>query len=98
MSDKKWLSHRRLRHVNWRLISKLSKLRLVRCLPDTITQMHSVCACQKGKIVKSSFKSKDIVSISRPLELLHINLLGPVSTASINGRKYELVIVDEYNR
>ena len=26
MSDKKWLWHRRLRHANWRLISKLSKL------------------------------------------------------------------------
>ena len=52
----------------------------------------------EGKIVKTSFKSKDIVSTSRPLELLHIDLFGPVSTASIYGSKYGMVIVDDYNR
>ncbi|WJX18836.1 hypothetical protein P8452_08595 [Trifolium repens] len=51
-----------------------------------------------GKISKTSFKPKNIVSTSRPLELLHIDLFGPVSTASINGKKYGLVIVDDYSR
>jgi len=46
--------------------------------------------------VKSSFKAKDIVSTSRPLELLHIDLFGPVNTASLYGRKYGLFIVDDY--
>ncbi|WJX78107.1 hypothetical protein P8452_61361 [Trifolium repens] len=54
--------------------------------------------CQIGKISKTSFKPKNIVSTSRPLELLHIDLFGPVSTASINGKKYGLVIVDDYSR
>jgi len=99
MSDKKWLWHRRLGHANWRLISKLSKLQLVRGLPDIDYHSDALCgACQKGKIVKSSFKSKDIISTSRPLELLHIDLFGPVSTASIYGSKYGLVIVDDYSR
>jgi len=48
--------------------------------------------------VKSSFKSKDIVSTSRPLELLHIDLFGPVNTASLYGSKYGLVIIDDYSR
>jgi len=48
--------------------------------------------------VKSSFKTKDFVSTSRPLELLHIDLFGPVNTASLYGSKYGLVIVDDYNR
>jgi len=48
--------------------------------------------------VKSSFKSKDIVSTSRPLELLHIDLFGPVNTASLYGSKYGLVIYDDYSR
>jgi len=47
--------------------------------------------------VKSSFKTKDIVS-SRPLELLHIDLFGPVNTATLYGSKYGLVIVDDYIR
>jgi len=48
--------------------------------------------------VKSSFKAKDIVSTSRPLELLHIDLFGPVNNASLYGSKYGLVIVDDYSR
>jgi len=54
MSDKKWLWHRRLGHANWRLISKLSKLQLVRGLPDIDYHSDALCgACQKGKIVKT---------------------------------------------
>ena len=55
-------------HANWRLISKLSKLQLVRGLPDIDYHSDALCsACQVGKFVKTSFKSKDIVSTSRPL-------------------------------
>jgi hypothetical protein len=98
VSDKKWLWHRRLEHANWRLISKLSKLQLVRGLSDIDYHSDALCgACQKGKFMKSSFNSKDIVSTSRPLELLRIDLFGPISTASINGNKYGLV-VDNYSR
>jgi hypothetical protein len=89
MNDKKWMWHIRLRHANWRLISKLSKLQLVKNLPDIDYHSDALCGvCQKGKIVKSSFKTKDIVSTSRPLELLHIDLFGPVSIASLYGSKY----------
>jgi len=48
--------------------------------------------------VKSSFKSKDIVSTSRSLELLHIDLFRLANIASLYGSKYGLVIVDDYNR
>jgi len=45
--------HRRLGHANLRLISKLSKLQLVRGLPDIDYHSDALCgACQKGKIVK----------------------------------------------
>jgi len=55
-------------------------------------------ACQKGKIVKWSFKIKIIVSTSRPLELLHNYVFWPLHTESISGKKYGLVIVDDYSR
>lgn len=55
-------------------------------------------ACQRGKQVKNSFQSKNIISTSRSLELLHIDLFGPTRTTSINGKKYRLVIVDDYIR
>jgi transposase InsO family protein len=33
-----------------------------------------------------------------PLELLHMDLLGPIDYISIGGSKYCLVIVDDYSR
>jgi len=91
--------HIRLGHANWRLISKLSNLQLVKGLPNIDYHSDALCgACQKRKIVKSSFKTKDIVSTSRSLELLHIDLFGPVNTASLYGSKYGLVIVDDYSK
>ncbi|KAK2354920.1 putative mitochondrial protein [Trifolium repens] len=99
LNDEKWVWHQRLGHANWRLISKLSKLSLVKGLPNLNYHSNALCGpCQIGKISKTSFKPKNIVSTSRPLELLHIDLFGPVSTASINGKKYGLVIVDDYSR
>ena len=73
-------------------------MKLVKGFPDLNYHLDALCgACQVGKISKTSFKTKNIVSTSRPLELLHIDLFGPVSTASINGTKSGLVIVDDYS-
>ena len=81
------------------LCGACQKGKIVKGLPNIDYHSDALCgACQKGKIVKSYFKTKDIVSTSRPLELLHIDLFGPVNTASLYGSKYGLVIVDDYSR
>jgi hypothetical protein len=68
MSDEKWLWQKRLGHANWRLIYKLSKLKLVKGLPELNYHSDALCeACQKGNIVKASLKTKNIFSTSRPL-------------------------------
>ena len=55
-------------------------------------------ACQFGKQVRNSFKSKNLVSNSRPLELLHVDLFRPMDVLSMSGKSYEFVIVDDYSR
>jgi hypothetical protein len=42
--------------------------------------------------------SKNVMTTSRPLELLHMDLFGPVAYLSIGGSKYGLVIVDDFSR
>jgi hypothetical protein len=37
-----------------------------------------------------------VMTTSRPLELLHMDLFGPVAYLSIGGSKYGLVIVDDF--
>jgi hypothetical protein len=53
-------------------------------------------ACQAGKQVGSTHHSKNVMTTSRPLELLHMDLFGPVAYLSIGGSKYGLVIVDDF--
>jgi hypothetical protein len=99
INENSWLWHRRLGHVNMELLSKLSKLDLVKGLPVTKFVKDKICdACQLGKQTKSSFKKKKVISTSRPLKLLHMDLFGPIRTASLSGKLYAFVIVDDYSR
>ena len=91
--------HRKLGHLSLKYISKLSKKELVKGLPKISWKTHLLCeSCQKGKQLKASFKSKNVVSTSRPLELLHMDLFGPTKTPSLGGKKYGFIIIDDYSR
>ena len=60
-SELNWLWHRKLSHLNFKAINKLSKGGLVRGLPKIDFQKDKLCAaCEKGKKTRSSFKSKKI--------------------------------------
>ena len=68
-------------------------------LPKINSRPDKICKpCAKGKHVKSSFKSKTIVTTSKPLELLHMDLFGPMRTTSLGGKNFGFVIVDDYSR
>ncbi|KAJ9564858.1 hypothetical protein OSB04_000824 [Centaurea solstitialis] len=98
-TDTNWLWHKRLSHLNFKTLNQLCINNLVVGLPDFRYTKVSLCsACEKGKQTRASFKSKQISSISSPLQLLHMDLFGPVNVQSIGGKKYTLVIVDEYSR
>ncbi|KAJ9550966.1 hypothetical protein OSB04_015011 [Centaurea solstitialis] len=98
-SDTNWLWHKRLSHLNFKTLNQLCINNLVIGLHDFRYTKISLCsACEKGKQTRASFKSKQISSISSPLQLLHMDLFGPVNVQSIAGKKYTLVIVDEYSR
>jgi len=62
-------------------------------------QNNRICdACVKGKQIRSYFKPKDIISFKNPLDILHMDLFGPSKTASLAGKFYVLVIVDDFPR
>nr|GEU36707.1 hypothetical protein [Tanacetum cinerariifolium] len=89
----------RLSHLNFDYINLLSTKDVVIGLPKLKyfkDQQCSSCELSKGK--RSSFESKAVPSSKGRLNLLHMNLYGPMRVASINGKKYILVIVDDYSR
>ncbi|KAJ9566752.1 hypothetical protein OSB04_002718 [Centaurea solstitialis] len=94
-----WLWHRRFSHQNFSDISKLANGGLVKGLPKLTFDRDSLCpACQMGKMKRSSHKSKTESSCQSPLEMIHMDLCGPMRIQSISGKKYILVMVDEYSR
>ncbi|GJT15941.1 retrovirus-related pol polyprotein from transposon TNT 1-94 [Tanacetum coccineum] len=58
----------------------------------------SPVSCEQGKSKKASLPPKLVPSTESKLELLHMDLCGSIRVASINGKKYILVIVDDYSR
>ena len=80
-------------------MSKLVKKNLVKGLPTVNYERNRLYdACQLGKQTRSTFKTKNIASTTRPLELLHMDLFGPTRITSLGGKKYGLVVVDDYSR
>nr|GEU60081.1 integrase, catalytic region, zinc finger, CCHC-type, peptidase aspartic, catalytic [Tanacetum cinerariifolium] len=65
----------------------------------TLRKIDQLCSsCELSKAKRSSFKSKVVPSSKGRLNLLHMDLCGPMRVASINRKKYILVIIDDYSR
>ncbi|GJR58377.1 putative RNA-directed DNA polymerase [Tanacetum coccineum] len=97
--DEAVLWHRRLGHVNFKNINKLVKGNLVRGLPSKTFKLdHSCLACRKGKQHRASCKKIEERTVREPLELLHMDLFGPVSVESVNRKKYCLVVTDDCSK
>nr|GEW18480.1 retrovirus-related Pol polyprotein from transposon TNT 1-94 [Tanacetum cinerariifolium] len=98
-SSQAWLWHHRLSHLNFDTINLLSKNDIVVGLPKLkFVKDHLCSSCELGKAKQKSFHTKITPSSKRRLQLLHMDLCGPMRVASINGERYVLVIIDDYSR
>ncbi|GJR76639.1 retrovirus-related pol polyprotein from transposon TNT 1-94 [Tanacetum coccineum] len=79
--------------------TSISRHGLVRGLPKLKFEKDHLCsACAMGKSKKKPHKPKSEDTNQEKLYLLHMDLCGPMRVASVNGKKYILVIVDDYSR
>nr|GFA05079.1 retrovirus-related Pol polyprotein from transposon TNT 1-94 [Tanacetum cinerariifolium] len=96
---KSWLWHRCLSHLNFGAINHLARQGLVRGLPKLKFKKDHLCsACAMGKSKKKSYKPKSKDTNQEKLYLLYMDLCGPMRVESVNGKKYIIVIVDDYSR
>jgi hypothetical protein len=94
-----WLWHRRLAPVGMSNLHKLQKDGHILGLSNIIFEKDRPCgACEAGKQVGTHHHAKNIMTTTRSLEMLHIDLFGSVAYISIGGNKYGLIIVDNYSR
>nr|GEX68039.1 hypothetical protein [Tanacetum cinerariifolium] len=96
---KSWLWHQRLSHLNFDTINDLVQNDLVSGLPKFKYAKEHLCPfCEQGKSKRASHPPKPVPNSKQRLHLLHMNLCGPMRVASINDKRYILVIVDNYSR
>nr|GEU82144.1 retrotransposon protein Ty1-copia subclass [Tanacetum cinerariifolium] len=72
--------------------------RVERLLKMKFEKDHLCSACEQGKIHQKHHKSKTAFASNKTLYLLHMDLCGPMRVESINGKRYVLVVVDDYSR
>nr|GFA93174.1 retrovirus-related Pol polyprotein from transposon TNT 1-94 [Tanacetum cinerariifolium] len=98
-STKSWLWNQRLSHLNFDTINDLARNDLVAGLPKFKYHKEHLCpSCEQGKSKRASHLPKPFPNSRQRLHLLHMDLYGPMRIASINGKQYVLVIVDDYSR
>nr|GEU47047.1 hypothetical protein [Tanacetum cinerariifolium] len=98
-STKSWLWHQRLSHLNFDTINDLAKNDLVLSVPRFKYHKEHLCPlCDQGKSKRASHPPKPVPNSRQRLHLIHMDLCRPMRIASINGKWYILVIVDDYSR
>jgi hypothetical protein len=96
--DESWLWHRRMCHMHFDNLVKVNKREAVREMPQITKPTNTLCKhCQQGKQTKTRFKSKEY-STTKPLEIVHTDLVGPTTTKGLKGERYFMLLVDDYTR
>ena len=93
------LWHHKFGHADFKQVAKVSKLEVVEGLPKFGKVKKTICgACQMRKQTKASHHKVNVIATSRCLKLLHVDLMGPSRTESLGGKRYIMVIVDDFSR
>jgi hypothetical protein len=93
----KWL--RRLGHLSFNLLCRLSGLGLLQGLSLLKFESDLVCApYHHGKMIVASHSPVNTVMTEHLGQLLHMDTVGPSRVRSMGGKWYVLVIVDDYSR
>jgi transposase InsO family protein len=96
--DEIWLWHRRICHIHFDNHVKVNRREVVREMPRITKPTNTLCKhCQQGNQTKTRFKSKEY-SMTRPLEIVHTDLVGRATTKGLKGEKYFMLLVDDYTR
>ena len=86
-------------HASYKHLSIVIKHESVLGIPK-LSRISNVVygPCQLGKQMKAKYPSTQTSVTSRPLELLHLDLMGPTRMESLGGKRYILVVVDDFTR
>jgi hypothetical protein len=88
--------HRRMAHLHHGALRVLREM--VTGVPDFSSEHHELCkGCTLGKYTKTAFPSSDSRAAGI-LDLIHSDVCGPMSSASLTGSLYYVVFIDDFSR
>ena len=88
--------HRRMAHLHHGALRVLREM--VTGVPDFSSEHHELCkGCTLGKYTKTAFLSSESRA-AQILDLIHSDVCGPMSLASLNGSLYFFVFIDDFSR
>jgi transposase InsO family protein len=96
--DESWLWNKIMGHLHFDNLVKVNKRQSVREMPQIMKPTNTLCKhCQQGKKTKTRFKSKEY-STTRPLKIVHTDIVGPTTKNGLKGERYIMLLVDDYTR
>ncbi|KAA0053129.1 integrase [Cucumis melo var. makuwa] len=98
LKDPSWLWHFRYGHLNFKSLSYLCKNHMVRGIQN-INHETNICeVCILAKHHRDSFPTGKAWRASKPLELIHTDLCGPMRTTTNGGNRYFITFIDDFSR
>ncbi|WJX25548.1 hypothetical protein P8452_14576 [Trifolium repens] len=86
--DEVQLWHQKLGHLNLKGMKKVISLEAIRGIPKLRIVEGKVCGeCQIGKQIRMSHPMLEHQTTSKVLELLHMDLMGPMQVESLGGKR-----------
>ena len=94
------LWHKRLGHLNVKSVRSLQGMVIGLDLGKSPPNVESFeCeGCVEGKQARQPFPKDGASRATKPLELVHSDVCGPMKTLSIGGARYFLTFIDDFTR
>ena len=98
VKDEAWCWHMRFGHLNFGALKALGEKKMVKGMPS-INHPNQLCeTCLLDKHSRRSFLKKATTRANKPLQLVHIDVCGPINPSSFGKNKQFLLFIDDYSR
>ncbi|UYV74280.1 hypothetical protein LAZ67_11002829 [Cordylochernes scorpioides] len=97
-NDKISIWHRRLNHLNQAYMKEMTQGNLVYGHDIKYRNLPECDSCIMGKLSSEPYNPVTRNNTTEPLELIHMDLCGPMANKSLGGSRYFFVLVDDFSK
>lgn len=92
----KW--HARLGHIGRESMKSMIKKELVAGIPNIEIEKETCSSCLLGKQARHTFPKATSYRASHVLELIHVDLCGPITPSMPAKNRYIFMLIDDHSR